>query len=62
MAISGGTEIVSIEDASDFGPDRATRTVVNSSLPDSRRPRFLLRTATWYFSLIPNQSALPMRQ
>jgi len=38
MAISGGTEIVSIEDASDFGPDRATRTVVNSSLPDSRRP------------------------
>jgi len=31
-------EILSIEDASDFGPDRDTRTVVNSSLSGSRRP------------------------
>ena len=31
-------EILSIEDASDLGADRATRTVVNSSLPGWRRP------------------------
>jgi hypothetical protein len=31
-------EILSIEDASDLGADRATRTVVNSSLSGWRRP------------------------
>ena len=30
-------EILSIEDASDFGPDRATRTVVNSDVSGMRR-------------------------
>jgi hypothetical protein len=52
-------EILSIEDASDLGVDRATRAVVNPSLSGWRGPRFLRRNATWYFSLIRNQSALP---
>ena len=51
-------EILSIEDASDLAADRATRTVVNSSLPVWRRP-ISPAHATWYFSLIRNQSALP---
>ena len=37
-ARGGLAEILSIEDASDLGADRATRTVVNSSLSGWRRP------------------------